>query len=192
MKTSYKHGFLDNEAFNSLEKARFWEVVMDNGMHEGTDTSVSNYISNILTLHILLYSIINNELVPTTTSIILSVFFKKAHFLLWLILPHTEAFARHFFYNIINFEEIIVGIRKNMKNADISAKTSNLALFREVTNYHFWLRKTRNRSRIRIATKPSYINKKSRNQKIEVTKPLQLGYALFLSNKYSYLSKKSN
>lgn len=192
MKTSYKHAFLDNKAFNSLEKARFCEVVMGNGMCKGTDISVYNYISNILTLHILLCSIINNELVPTTVSIILSVFLKKAHFLLWLIFSRTEAFASHFCDNIINFEEIIVRICENAKNADILARISILALFLEVTNNHFWLRKRRNRLRVRFTTKYSYINEKSRNQKIEVTEPVQLGYALFLSNKYSYLSKKSN
>ena len=55
MKTSYKHVFLDNKAFNSLEKARFCEVVVGNGMCKGTDISVYNYISNILTIHYILW-----------------------------------------------------------------------------------------------------------------------------------------
>ena len=191
MKTSYKHAFLDNKAFNSLEKARFCEVVMGNGMCKDTDISVYNYISNILTLHILLCSIINNELVPTTVSIILSVFLKKAHFLLWLIFSRTEAFASHFCDNIRNFEEILARIRVNAKNTEISEKISNLALLLEVTNNHFWLRKWRNRLRVRVTTKASYINKKSRNQKIAVTEPVQLGYALFLSDKCSFFNLKA-
>ena len=190
MKPSCKYAFLDNKSFNSLEKARKCEVVMDYDMGKDTDISIYNYISNILTLHYILYSI-NNLLISTIPSIILSVFFKKADFLLWLLFLHTERFSNYFCDNIRNFEEIIVVIRKNMKNADISAKTSNLALFREVTNYHFWLRKTRNRLRIRLATKLSYINKNMRNQKIVVTKPVQLGYALFLSDKHSFFKQKS-
>ena len=190
MKTSCKHAFLDNKAFNSLEKARFCEVVMGNGMCKGTDISVYNYISNILTLHYILYSI-NNLLISTAPSIILSVFFKKADFLLWLIFSHTEVFSNHFCNNIRNFEEIIARIYENAKNADILEKISNLALLLEVTNNHFWLRKWRNRLRVRLTTKPSYISQKLRNQKIVVTEPVQLGYALFLSDKCSFFNLKA-
>ena len=190
MKTSYKHAFLDDKAFNSLEKARFCEVVVGNGMCKGTDISVYNYISNILTIHYILYSI-NNLLISTVPLIILSVFFKKADFLLWLIFSHTEAFSKHFCNNIRNFEEILARIRVTAKNTEISEKISNLTLLLEVTNNHFWLRKWRNRLRIRFTTKPSYINEKSRNQKIAVTEPVQLGYALFLSDKCSFFNLKA-
>ena len=190
MKPSCKYAFLDNKSFNSLEKARKCEVVMDYDMGKDTDISIYNYISNILTLHYILYSI-NNLLISTIPSIILSVFFKKADFLLWLLFLHTERFSNYFCDNIRNFEEIIAGIRENAKNGDISEKMSDLVLSLEVTNNRFWLRKWRNRLRIRLATKLSYINKNMRNQKIVVTKPVQLGYALFLSDKHSFFKQKS-
>lgn len=141
MKTSCKHVFLDNKAFNSLEKARFCEVVMGNGMCKDTDISVYNYISNILTLHYILYSI-NNLLISTTPSIILSLFLKKADFLLWLIFSHTEAFSSHFCNNIRNFEEIMARIRENAKNAVFSEKNCFLQVIVMLKSYYFWFSKS--------------------------------------------------
>ena len=141
MKTSCKHAFLDNKAFNSLEKARFCEVVMSNGTCKGTNISVYNYISNILTLHYILYSI-NNLLISTVPLIILSVFFKKADFLLWLIFSHTEAFSNHFCNNIRNFEEILAKIRGNAKNAVFSEKNCFLQVLVMLRNYYFWFSKS--------------------------------------------------
>ena len=148
---------------------------------------IYQYIIIYLTLHYILYSI-NNLLISTVPLIILSVFFKKADFLLWLIFSHTEVFSNHFCNNIRNFEEILARIRGNAKNTEISEKISNLALLLKVTNNHFWLRKWRNRLRIQLTTKSSYIKQKSRNQKIVVTEPVQLGYALFLSDKCSFFN----
>ena len=141
MKTSYKHAFLDNKAFNSLENARFCEVVMVNGMGKDTDISIYNNISNILTLHYILYSI-NNLLISTTPSIILSLFLKKTDFLLWLIFSHTEEFSVSFCNNIGNFEEIIAGICENAKNIETSKKNCFLKLLLMLKSYYFWFCKS--------------------------------------------------
>ena len=174
-----------------LEKARKCDDVINYGMGKSTDISIYNTIYNILTLHYILH-IYFTSISSYLYLIIYVCISKKPDFLLWLVSPHTEVFLSCFCNNIRNFEEIIAEMRKKSSNADISEKMSTFSSFFEVTSNHFWLRKWRNRLRMLFIIKSSYINEKSRNQKIEVTEPVQLGYALFLSKKCSYFNKKAN
>lgn len=136
MKTSYKHAFLDNKAFNSLEKARFCEVVMGNGMYEGTDTSVSNYISNILTIYILLSYIKNISLYQSLQKY-KALFPEKIDFLLWLKSPLLQLIEGDLINNIQNLTSKTSKTSNNCENADISEKNSIRGRFRQVKKYRF-------------------------------------------------------
>lgn len=136
MKTSYKHAFLDNKAFNSLEKARFWEVVMGNGMCKDTDISVYNYISNILTIYILLSYIKNISLYQSLQKY-KAQFSEKIDFLLWLESPLLQLIEGDLIYNIQNLTSKPSKTSNNYKNADISSKNGVRVRFRQVKKYRF-------------------------------------------------------
>lgn len=136
MKTSYKHAFLDNKAFNSLEKARFREVVMGNGMCKGTDISVYNYISNILTIYILLSYIKNISLYQSLQKY-KALFSEKIDFLLWLESPLLQLIEGDLIYNIRNLTSKTSNTSNNYKNADISSKNCIRSKFRQVKKYRF-------------------------------------------------------
>lgn len=136
MKTSYKHAFLDNKAFNSLEKARFCEVVMSNGMCKDTGISVYNYISNILTIYILLSYIKNISLYQSLQKY-KTLFSEKIDFLLWLESPLLQLIEGDLIYNIQNLTSKTSKTSNNYKNADISSKNGIRGEFRQVKKYRF-------------------------------------------------------
>ena len=136
MKTSYKHAFLDNKAFNSLEKARFWEVVMGNGMCKDTDILVYNYISNILTIYILLSYIKNISLYQSLQKY-KALFPEKIDFLLWPKSPLLQPIEGDLIDNIQNLTSKTSKTSNNYKNAEISSKSDIRGKFRQVKKYRF-------------------------------------------------------
>lgn len=181
---------ITNKTVNLIENPRKCDYVIDYGTGKSTDISIYNTIYNILTLHYIQY-IISNSFRFYLYKIKYVCFSKNAYFLLWLTFPDTEwleAFSNH---NGEIFGAMVGEICKIGINAHISAKSTVLASFSEVTNFQFWLRKWRNRFRNRMALNTSNYNKNCRNQKTQVPEPMQFGSTLFWAIKYSYFNKKT-
>lgn len=126
-----------------LEKAPKRYGAMAYVMDKDTDVSMYNYISNILTLHYILYIyfISITFYLPLIIPVCVS---KEPDFLIWLSTPHLQAFAGTFFHNIDKYEKILGQIFHFLESTEITTNNRIFQVHLLQKNHHFEFKKSLN------------------------------------------------